>query len=82
IKAIHCPTKAYFCSNIMCNNMIILLTGIKGEAIKININIEHLIKKLKANLVTIWERIDDLSTAIEYFQRIIKKFASEISTAY
>ncbi|KAF8993207.1 hypothetical protein BDZ89DRAFT_973034, partial [Hymenopellis radicata] len=68
--------------DIMRDNMIISLTGVKGEAMGIDMNIEHLIKELKARLVTTWEELSDISAAIEYFRRIKKKFASEISTAY
>lgn len=33
-------------------------------------------------LETTWDELGDISAAIEYFRRIKKKFASEISTAY
>ncbi|KAF8991814.1 hypothetical protein BDZ89DRAFT_973663, partial [Hymenopellis radicata] len=73
--------------NIMRDNMIISLTGIEGEAMGIDMNIEHPIKELKKlltvkGLETTWDELGDISAAIEYFRRIKKKFASEISTAY
>ncbi|KAF8803591.1 hypothetical protein BYT27DRAFT_7109579, partial [Phlegmacium glaucopus] len=76
-----------FIRNIMRDNMLVNPSGHDGHAMPIDLNIEHLIGYLKIllaakGLQSTWDRLGNISAAIDYLQKAKKIVAQEMSTAY
>ncbi|KIK38000.1 hypothetical protein CY34DRAFT_91720, partial [Suillus luteus UH-Slu-Lm8-n1] len=69
--------------NIMRDNALVNLTGLEGHCMPIDLNIEHLIKFLKARLAifffsakgvySTWDRLGDISATVSLLQNIKKQ---------
>ncbi|KAF9525192.1 hypothetical protein CPB83DRAFT_796698 [Crepidotus variabilis] len=74
-------------ANIMRDNMLVNLTGLDGHAMPIDENIEHLIGKLKQllslkGLESTWDRLGNISAAIDYLNKVKKKVSASLSSSY
>ncbi|KAJ7254873.1 hypothetical protein C8J57DRAFT_1075995 [Mycena rebaudengoi] len=75
-------------ANIMRDNMIICISGLgPGHCMPIDLNIEHLIGYLKIllqakGMTSPWDRLGNISAAIIHLQKIKKKVAAALETAY
>ncbi|KAJ7199758.1 hypothetical protein GGX14DRAFT_572475 [Mycena pura] len=70
--------------DIMRDNMIICISGRgPGHCMGVDMNIEHLIGYLKAKgMTSTWDRLGNVSASIVYLQRVKKKVAAALETAY
>ena len=75
--------------DIMRDNMIINVSGLKGHSMAVDLNIEHLIGYLKAlhaakgkGLHSTWDRLGDISAGVFHLQNIKKQVARALSSAY
>lgn len=84
--------------------MLVNMSGLEGHAMAIDINMEHLIGKLKVylssylqlhgylmvfqdlltakGLESTWDRLGDISAAIDYLYKIKKKVSTTLSASY
>ncbi|EDR03149.1 uncharacterized protein LACBIDRAFT_331822 [Laccaria bicolor S238N-H82] len=89
IQSLTIPNIANSCSSrdIMRDNMLVNVSGLKGHLMLIDLNIEHLIGELKnllsaKGLQSRWDRLGNISTAIDYLKKIKKQVGLAMSTAY
>ncbi|KAF8236102.1 hypothetical protein L208DRAFT_1253347, partial [Tricholoma matsutake] len=73
--------------NIMRDNMIVNVLGLPGHAMGMDLNIEHIIQYLKAlfaakGIYANWERLGDISAAVNYLQLIKTKVAQSMWANY
>ncbi|KAF8957733.1 hypothetical protein BDZ97DRAFT_1669447 [Flammula alnicola] len=74
-------------ADIMHDNMLVNVSGLEGHSMPIDINIEHLIGELKIlleakGLQSTWDRLGNISAAIDYLKKVKKQVATAMSTAY
>ncbi|KAF8223885.1 hypothetical protein L208DRAFT_1411209, partial [Tricholoma matsutake] len=73
--------------NIMRDNMIVNVLGLPGHAMGMDMNIKHIIRYLKAlfiakGIYANWERLGDISAAVNYLQLIKTKVARLMRANY
>ncbi|KAF8233489.1 hypothetical protein L208DRAFT_1075284, partial [Tricholoma matsutake] len=73
--------------NIMCDTMIINVSGVPGHAMGIDLNIEHLIGYLKAlfaakGIYSNWDRLGNISAAINHIQKVKIQVARLMCVGY
>ncbi|KAF8236842.1 hypothetical protein L208DRAFT_1250356, partial [Tricholoma matsutake] len=73
--------------NIMRDNMIVNVTDLPGHAMGMDLNIEHIIRYLKTlfaakGIYANWERLGDISAAVNYLQLIKTKVTRSMHTNY
>ncbi|KAF8274044.1 hypothetical protein EI94DRAFT_1768902 [Lactarius quietus] len=74
-------------ADIMCDNMLVNLSGLAGHAMPIDLNIEHLIGELKGLLQakgihSTWDCLGNISAAVDILKKLKKQVASAMRTAY
>ncbi|KAH9036081.1 hypothetical protein EDB84DRAFT_1398153 [Lactarius hengduanensis] len=74
-------------ANIMRDNMLVNVSGLAGHAMPIDLNIEHLIGELKVllqakGLRSTWDRLGNISAAVDILKKLKKQVASAMKTAY
>ncbi|KAJ7210897.1 hypothetical protein GGX14DRAFT_534724 [Mycena pura] len=83
----YCTEILHFLHNLKVrhqDNMIICISGLgPGHCMGVDMNIEHLIGYLKAKgMTSTWDRLGNVSASIVYLQRVKKKVAAALETAY
>ncbi|KAJ7259360.1 hypothetical protein C8J57DRAFT_1640075 [Mycena rebaudengoi] len=71
-------------ADIMRDNMIICISGLgPSHCMGVDLNIEHLVGYLKAKgMTSTWDRLGNISASIVHLQRVKKKVAAALETAY
>ncbi|KAI9436005.1 hypothetical protein H4582DRAFT_1817065 [Lactarius indigo] len=75
------------CRDIMRDNMLVNVSGLTGHAMPIDLNIEHLIGELKKllqakGLNSMWDRLGNISAAIDIIKRLKKRVSVAMKTTY
>ncbi|KAF8222368.1 hypothetical protein L208DRAFT_1323038, partial [Tricholoma matsutake] len=73
--------------NIMRDMMLVNVSGLPGHAMGIDLNIEHLIRYLKAlfsakGIYANWDRLGNISAAVHHLQQIKKQVACSMGSNY
>ncbi|KAN0135293.1 hypothetical protein V8E53_006858 [Lactarius tabidus] len=73
--------------DIVCDNMLVNLLGLTGHAMPIDLNIKHLIGKLKGllqakGLQSTWDHLGNISAAVDILKKLKKQVATSMKTAY
>ncbi|KAF8256916.1 hypothetical protein EI94DRAFT_1481458, partial [Lactarius quietus] len=73
--------------DIMRDNMLVNVSGLTGHAMPIDLNIEHLIGELKVllqakGLQSTWDRLGNISAAVDILKKLKKQVALAMKTAY
>ncbi|KAH9160733.1 hypothetical protein EDB89DRAFT_1885651 [Lactarius sanguifluus] len=74
-------------ADIMRDNMLVNVSGLTGHAMPIDLNIEHLIGELKKllqakGLKSTWDRLGNISAAIDIIKKLKKRVSVAMKTAY
>ncbi|KAF8267863.1 hypothetical protein EI94DRAFT_1579754, partial [Lactarius quietus] len=73
--------------NIICNNMLVNVSGLSGHAMGINLNIEHLICYLKTlfstkGIYSNWDHLGNIAAGIGYLQLVKKQVTKSLKSGY
>ncbi|KAF8834600.1 hypothetical protein BDN67DRAFT_868772, partial [Paxillus ammoniavirescens] len=74
-------------SDIMCDNMLVNLTGLEGHCMPIDLNIEHLIKFLNLffavkGIYASWDCLGDISVNVDLLQNVCKQVGCALGIVY
>ncbi|KAF9218559.1 hypothetical protein BS17DRAFT_720326, partial [Gyrodon lividus] len=68
--------------NIMHDNMLVNLTGLEGHCMPIDLNIEHLIRFLKARVYASWDRLGDILATVDLLLHVKKQVGQALGIGY